>query len=165
MRGERVGGGVDARESVWDYPRPPRLELSLSRIRILFAGETIAETAGAFRVLETSHPPTWYISPWDVRTELLVPTERRSVCEWKGAARYWTVRVGEREAVDAAWSYPEPTPDFAPIRDFLAFYPGLMDACYVDGQLVVAQPGDFYGGWITPDLCGPFKGAPGSAGW
>lgn len=164
-----MSGGADhggpARESVWDYPRPPRLELSLSRVRVVFAGETIAETGGAFRVLETSHPPTWYISPWDVRTELLIPTERRSLCEWKGEARYWTVRVGAREAVNAAWSYPDPTPAFAPIRDFLAFYPGLMDACYVDGQRVEAQPGGVYGGWITPDLCGPFKGVPGSAGW
>jgi uncharacterized protein (DUF427 family) len=163
MSEERASGG-NPPESVWDYPRPPRLERSLSRTLVVLAGESIAETGGAFRVLETSHPPTWYISPWDVRTELLIPTERRSLCEWKGAALLDGAgrrAGGGRRRLELS----RPTPAFAPIRDFLAFYPGLMDACYVDGAGVRAQPGDFYGGWITPDLRGPFKGLPGTAHW
>jgi uncharacterized protein (DUF427 family) len=152
-------------ESVWDYPRPPRLEATSKRLQVIFAGVTVADTTRGLRVLETSHPPTYYIPPEDVRADLLVPSPRTSLCEWKGQARYWTVQVGEKEARNVAWSYPNPTRDFREIRDHLAFYPGPMDACFVDGEEVRAQAGGFYGGWVTRDLEGPFKGEPGTLGW
>ncbi|HTE17618.1 MAG TPA: DUF427 domain-containing protein [Armatimonadota bacterium] len=152
-------------ESVWDYPRPPRLEASTREVRVLFNGVVIAETRQAKRVLETSHPPVYYIPPEDLRTEYLVRTPRTSFCEWKGTAGYYTLRVGDREAPDAGWFYPDPTPAFAEIRDHVAFYPGRVDACTVDGEPVRAQPGDFYGGWITSEIVGPFKGEPGTRGW
>lgn len=117
------------------------------------------------RVLETSHPPTYYIPRDDVRPEFLQPGSGRSFCEWKGSASYWSVQVGDRRAMNAAWSYESPTPSFAAIQGHLAFYPSRMDACFVDGERVQAQPGDFYGGWITSDLEGPFKGTPGTGGW
>lgn len=150
---------------MWDYPRPPRLESTSRRIRVLFNGETIADSTRAWRVLETSHPPVYYLPPEDVTVEHLVRTERQSVCEFKGVAVYYTVRVGGREAIDAAWCYPDPTPTFAPIARCLAFYPGAMDACFVDDERVTPQPGAFYGGWITSDVVGPFKGEPGTSGW
>ena len=117
------------------------------------------------RVLETSHPPSWYLPPQDVHLELLSATPRTTVCEWKGRATYWTLRVDGLESVDVAWSYSSPYPSFAAITDYLAFYPGRVDACYVDEELVTAQPGGFYGGWITSDVVGPFKGDPGTSGW
>lgn len=152
-------------ESVWDYPRPPRLEPTDRRVRVVFAGETIADTRNALRVLETSHPPSYYIPPEDVRVELLIRTDRQSVCEWKGTAIYYAVAVGDRVAADAVWCYPEPTPPFAALARHLAFYPGRMDGCYVDEILVTPQPGDFYGGWVTPEIVGSFKGEPGTMGW
>lgn len=152
-------------ESVWDYPRPPRLEPTAKRLRVVFAGMTIAKTTQGWRVLETSHPPVYYFPPADILPNVLVATPRTSYCEWKGTARYYSVRVGQRMAPDAAWSYPRPTPPFAPIAGYVAFYAGLMDACYVDDEQVVPQPGGFYGGWITKDIVGPFKGVPGSWGW
>jgi uncharacterized protein (DUF427 family) len=148
------------RESVWDYPRPPRLERSDRHIRVLFAGEVVADTRRALRVLETSHPPTYYIPLEDVREELLRPGERRSVCEWKGQARYFDLAVRNRRTADAAWSYPNPTPNFLPLKNYIAFYPGRTDGCYVDSEKVKPQPGSFYGGWITADTQGPFKGEP-----
>ncbi|MDQ3779020.1 MAG: DUF427 domain-containing protein [Chloroflexota bacterium] len=152
-------------ESVWDYPRPPRLEPTSRHIQIMVGGETIAETRRALRVLETSHPPVYYLPPEDVRVELLSRTPRLTDCEWKGTAGYYTVTVGDRAIEDAAWCYPDPAPAFASIAHFLAFYPSKMDRCLVDGVPVVAQPGDYYGGWITPEIAGPFKGDPGTAGW
>lgn len=152
-------------ESVWDYPRPPRLEDSARHIRVVFNGVTIAETRRARRVLETSHPPVYYIPPADIKMEHLAPAGRSSWCEWKGQAAYYTINVGEKEAPAAAWYYPNPAPAFRPIKDYVAFYPGAMDACYVDGEPVQAQPGDFYGGWITRDIVGPFKGGPGTRRW
>jgi uncharacterized protein (DUF427 family) len=152
-------------ESVWDYPRPPRLEASVRHVRIEFGGETIAETRAAYRVLETSHPPVYYIPPEDLRVEFLRRSDRQTVCEWKGIAIYYSVVVGERVAPDAAWCYPDPEPAFAPLARYVAFYPSRMDACFLDGERVTAQPGDFYGGWITPDIVGPFKGDPGTSGW
>ena len=152
-------------ESVWDYPRPPRVEAVTKRIRIELAGVVIVDTERALRVLETANPPTYYLPQPDVRMDLLEPSTHRSVCEWKGQARYWSVRLGERVVTDAAWSYPEPTPAFAAIRDHLAFYAGKMDACYVGDARVTPQPGAFYGGWITPDVVGPFKGEPGTLHW
>ena len=152
-------------ENVWDYPRPPRLEPVPEIVRVVFAGRTIVETRGAMRVLETSHPPVYYL-PRTAFTCSILPSRRRaSICEWKGQAAYWSLECDGTVATDCAWSYPAPTAAFAPIRDFLAVYPAAMDACSVDGETVQAQLGGFYGGWITANLVGPFKGAPGTAGW
>jgi len=152
-------------ESVWDYPRPPKLEPTAKQIRVEFGGTVIADSRSAFRVLETSHPPVYYIPPADIAMQYLFKDTGDSYCEWKGRASYHRVVVGEARAGNAAWSYTNPTPAFRFIRDFIAFYPNKMDGCYVDGERVVSQPGDFYGGWITSDLVGPFKGAPGTRGW
>lgn len=152
-------------ESVWDYPRPPRLEQVNKHIQVIFNGETIADTHRAMRVLETSHPPVYYIPPENIKREYLREAGGSSFCEWKGQASYWTVVVGDRTAENAAWYYPRPTAAFAALQHYVAFYPGLMDACYVDGELVRPQPGGFYGGWITDDIVGPFKGEPGTRGW
>lgn len=152
-------------ESVWDYPRPPRLEPSSKRIRVVFNGVTIADTVKSLRILETSHPPVYYIPAADIKMEHLVPTRHQSFCEWKGQARYFTVVVGDRQAPNAAWDYPNPSPQYAAVKDHLAFYPSRMDACYVDDEQVKPQAGDFYGGWITSDIVGPFKGGAGTWGW
>ena len=152
-------------ESVWDYPRPPRCEACSERIEVVVDGETIAESSRTKRVLETSHPPVYYIPPEDVRIEFLEPTQRQSWCEWKGKARYFDVVVGDRRIENAAWAYPTPTPAFEPICDHLAFYPHLMDACLVGDLQVEAQAGGFYGGWVTSNIVGPFKGEPGTGGW
>ncbi len=151
-------------EKVWDYPRPPRVEQVPEEIAIIFGGRTIVTTRDAKRVLETSHPPVYYL-PREAFTCELVPSKRRSFCEWKGTAEYWTLREGGRQATDCAWSYPQPTPGFALIRDHLAVYPAAMDVCTVDGERVTPQPGGFYGGWVTSNLVGPFKGAPGTMHW
>jgi uncharacterized protein (DUF427 family) len=154
-------------ESVWDYPRPPRVEASTRRLRVLLGGALIAETSRSVRVLETSHPPVYYIPLDDVATGALEASGGSdSFCEWKGLATYYDViGPGSRRAQRAAWGYPDPAPGFEQLRDTVAFYPGAMDECTVDGELVLAQPGDFYGGWITSDIVGPFKGAPGTLGW
>ena len=152
-------------ESVWDYPRPPKLEPVSKVIRVEFGGEVVAETSAAWRVLETSHPPVYYVPQDDVRAEFLVRSSRSSFCEWKGLASYHSLRVSDKTSTDAAWSYPEPTPRFLPIRGFLAFYPSRVDACFVGDERVQSQPGDFYGGWITESVVGPFKGGAGSMGW
>lgn len=152
-------------ESVWDYPRPPRAELVHKHIRVIFQGVTIADTHRAVRVLETSHPPVYYLPPDDLRMEHLVPEPQQSFCEFKGMARYYRVVAGHHAAPGAAWYYPTPTATFALIANYVAFYAGRMDACYVDDELVTPQPGDFYGGWITKEIVGPFKGIPGSWGW
>jgi uncharacterized protein (DUF427 family) len=152
-------------ESVWAYPRPPRLEPSARHIRVEFAGRAVADTHRAWRVLETSHLPVYYIPPEDVRMEYLKPEAGHSYCEWKGRASYYALEVGDRVAHRAAWTYREPTGPFAPIRDHLAFYAGPMDRCTVDGEKVEPQPGSFYGGWVTANIVGPFKGEPGTEGW
>lgn len=152
-------------ESVWDYPRPPRIAPCSRHIRVVFGGVVIAESRQALRVLETSHPPVYYLPPADVRLEVLHKTQHQSVCEFKGIASYYTVSVGGKTAVNAAWAYHAPMPAFEAISGYLAFYPSKMDACYVDDELVVAQAGDFYGGWITRDIVGPFKGTPGTSFW
>ena len=162
MRRERPGPG---QESVWDYPRPPSLEPTRRRIRIVGGGQTIVDTTSAWRVLETSHPPGYYIPPDDIRPGVLVPADGGSFCEWKGRAEYFSVRVGGRELPSAAWTYPNPIPRFAPIAGYVAFYAGPMDRCLVDDEVVTPQPGAFYGGWITADIVGPFKGGPGTTGW
>ena len=152
-------------ESVWDYPRPPRVEPSARRIRVVLGDVTVADTTRAFRVLETSHPPGYYIPPGDVLNEYLRPSRRRTFCEFKGQASYYDLVVDKRVVRDAAWYYPDPAPGYEVIRDHLAFYPGRVDACFVDEEQVVAQAGDFYGGWVTAEIEGPFKGGPGTAGW
>jgi drug/metabolite transporter (DMT)-like permease/uncharacterized protein (DUF427 family) len=154
-----------SQESVWDYPRPPRIEATSQHVRVIFGGQVIADTRQAKRVLETSHPPGYYIPPQDIRMEYLERTTHASWCEWKGRARYYTVTVGDLQAINAAWSYPQPVAAYAAIQDYVAFYPQKMDACFVDGEKVRPQPGGFYGGWITEDIVGPFKGGPGTRGW
>lgn len=152
-------------ESVWDYPRPPRLERTNKHLKIIFNGEIIAETNRGFRVLETSHPPVFYFPPEDVRIEFFTEANGSSFCEWKGAANYYDLKVGEKIVKNAAWFYPNPTAGFADIKNYLAFYPSKMDACYVNDELVQSQEGDFYGGWITSEIVGPFKGGAGTLGW
>ncbi len=152
-------------ESVWSYPRPPRLEPCAKTIRIVTDGITIAETSESFRVLETSHPPVFYLPPGSVRLDLLEPSDRASFCEWKGKAKYFSLNLPERRIDSVAWAYPTPTERFRPIAGYLAFYPSRVDACFVDGEQVQAQEGDFYGGWITGEIIGPFKGGPGTRGW
>lgn len=153
------------KECVWDYPRPPRLEATSRHIRIEFSGMIMADTCSAFRVLETNHPPVYYIPPSDVKMPYLFECSGTSYCEWKGIAGYYGICVGDVRLEKAAWFYADPKPAFEPIRDYIAFYPEPMDGCFVDGERVASQPGDFYGGWITSDLVGPFKGAPGTRGW
>jgi uncharacterized protein (DUF427 family) len=146
-------------ESVWDYPRPPRLAPD-ARLVVVKAGDIeVARSARTLRVLETASPPTFYIPAADV----LAPAEGNSHCEWKGRARYWSLKLlAERRGV--AWCYPEPLPPYEALADYFGFYPQYLD-CFVDGVPVQPQPGDFYGGWITPELVGPFKGEEGSHGW
>lgn len=152
-------------ESVWDYPRPPRLEPVAERIRVVVEGVTIADSTRAVRVLETSHPPVYYLPPGDVRVDLLVPGRGRSVCEWKGAASYHTLVLGARRIEDIAWSYERPTPPFTAIASYLAFYPGRVDEAWVGDERATPQAGGFYGGWITSRIRGPFKGEQGTLGW
>ncbi len=152
-------------ESVWNYPRPPRCEASSRLVEIIFNGVRIAETRRAIRVLETSHPPTWYLPPDDVLVEHLVRNGHQTFCEFKGVAISYDVVVGDRVAAGAAWCYPDPAAGYESIARFIAFYPAPMDACTVDGEPAVPQPGAYYGGWITADVAGPFKGEPGSEGW
>ncbi len=164
MERKRVEPGP-GQESVWDYPRPSRIEDTSKRIRVIFNNVRVAQSTRAKRVLETSHPPIYYIPPEDVAHEWLRQTERTSFCEWKGKATYFTVEIEGRIAENAAWAYPRPVPSFEAIKDYVAFYPSKMDACYVGDELVSAQQGDFYGGWITKDIVGPFKGEPGTGFW
>ncbi|MDO9711266.1 DUF427 domain-containing protein [Paracraurococcus lichenis] len=152
-------------ERVADYPRPPRLEPDDRLVRIILGGEEVARTREAWRVLETFHPPTWYLPPDAFRPGVLRPAPGGSLCEWKGRARYWTLAAGGRVAEAAGWSYPDPTPTFAAIAEHVAVYAGRMDACFLDDEQVTPQPGGFYGGWITRELVGPFKGGPGTQGW
>ena len=152
-------------ESVWDYPRPPRLEPTTSHLVVEFGGVVLADSTAAWRVLETSQPPAYYLPPDDVALEYLVPSLAHTFCEWKGLASYFSVQVGDRRATDAVWTYPDPVPRFEPITGYLAFYAQLMDACWVDDERVQANAGAFYGGWITAKVVGPFKGGPGTAGW
>lgn len=151
-------------ETVDDYPRPPALEPVPQRLRVLLGGDVVADTTGGYRVLETHHAPTYYLPPEDVRASLTL-ARGRSVCEWKGVAAYWDVTLGEVTAPRAAWSYAAPTERFAPIAGYLAFYAASMEACFVGAQRVRPQPGDFYGGWVTENLRGRIKGAPGTEYW
>lgn len=159
---------METTESVWDYPRPPRLETTPRRIRIIHHGKIIADTTEAMRILETSHPPVYYVPPSAVAAGALERSDSRgSFCEFKGVASYWNLREADSGALveDVAWSYERPTASYAALRGYLAFYAGRVEECWVDEERVIPQPGDFYGGWITSDLRGPFKGAPGTLGW
>jgi uncharacterized protein (DUF427 family) len=141
------------------------VEASDRRVRVVVGGIVVADSTRAMRVLETSHPPGWYIPREDVRMDLLRPSDHRSTCEFKGQASYFTVAVGDEHRQDAAWTYESPLPGYAAIAGHLAFYPGRVDEAWVDDERVTPQAGDFYGGWITSDVRGPFKGGPGTRGW
>lgn len=156
-----VGPG---QESAWDYPRPPRLEQSDRHVMVRLGDVTLADTCRAWRVMETSHPPSWYLPPDDVAMDHLRQAPGRSLCEWKGQADYLDVAVDQIVLPRVAWRYRNPVPAFTPIAGHIAFYPGALE-CTVDGQPVQPQPGGFYGGWITPDVVGPFKGDEGTLGW
>ena len=178
---EDRAGEAFGTESVWDYPRPPRLERTEKLLRVVHAGVVVAETRRGWRVLETSHPPVYYFPEADVRMGLLRPSARGgSFCEFKGVARYWNLdltgafrvsdggaeEVGEVAVVPGVgWSYPAPSRAFAALKDAVAFYASKVDECWVEDEQVQAQPGDFYGGWITSWVKGPFKGGAGTMGW
>jgi len=150
--------------SVWDFPRPPRLVLDAREVVVRWGGIEVARSRRAVRVLETAHPPSFYL-PWDdVAHHLLQRAPGTSTCEWKGPAQYWSLVDGARSLPGVAWSYPQPLAGAEALADCVAFYPADLD-CSVGGVAVRAQPGGFYGGWITPELVGPFKGEPGSEGW
>jgi uncharacterized protein (DUF427 family) len=150
--------------SVWDFPRPPRLVPDTREVIVRWGDLEVARTRNAVLVQETSHPPSFYL-PWaDVARHLLQPAQGGSFCEWKGPAQYWSLVSGERRLPGVAWSYPQPLAGAEALAECVAFYPAALE-CTVDGAAVTAQPGGFYGGWITPELVGPFKGDPGSEGW
>lgn len=152
-------------ESVWDYPRPPAVEKSDEHVVVTHRGKILVDTRASYRVLETSHPPAYYLPLADTDTSLLVAVPGQTWCEFKGAASYADIVVNGEKIPRAVWWYENPTPGFLPLVDHIALYPGLVDECRVDGEIVLAQDGDFYGGWITSRVTGPFKGAPGTLGW
>lgn len=162
MERDPVGPG---QESVWDYPRPARCERSSKHLIVEHSGEVIAETRAAFRVIETSHPPVYYFPPQDIASGKLVKTPKQTFCEWKGYADYWDIVVNHIRVSNAAWSYPDPSPAFRVMKDHVAFYPHLVDRCIADCAEIKPQPGNYYGGWITLDVVGPFKGEPGTEFW
>lgn len=152
-------------ESVWDYPRPPRVEQSSELVEVVLGGVTIASTTTSWRVLETSHPPTYYLPRSAFAPGALREADGATWCEWKGRAAYFDLVSGTTDAPGAAWTYPEPAAGFEVLLDAIAVMPGRVDRCVVDGETVLPQPGSFYGGWITSRVVGPFKGAPGTMGW
>ncbi len=152
-------------ESVWDYPRPAICQVFAGSLKIIMQGEILAQTTRGFRTLETSHPPGYYIHPDDIDMARLLRNDRLTHCEWKGKAIYYDYRDENRLIENIAWAYPAPTAGFADIKDCLSFYASKCDACFVNDEQVQAQDGDFYGGWITRNLKGPFKGGPGTFGW
>jgi uncharacterized protein (DUF427 family) len=147
----------DGQESVWDYPRPPKLDSDSREVLVIFANKIIAHSTKAIRILETASPPTFYMPPSDINTDYLKKTVGESKCEWKGEAIYWDVIVDKEKIERAAWSYPKPFQDFCNIKSYFAFYPGKLH-CFVDGERVQPQPGGFYGGWLTKEIVGPVKG-------
>ncbi len=161
-RSQRPGPG---QESVWDYPRPPALDPTSELVVVEFADRVVARTRRAVRVLETSHPPSYYIPSDDVDLALLRVSTHRTRCEWKGEAIYADLEAGRRRSPLACWWYPSPTAAYASIAGHVSFYPGRVDRCLVDGEEVRGSDGDFYGGWITARIVGPFKGPPGTASW
>lgn len=163
--GVRPEPASPGQESVWEYPRPPRLEPSSAHLLVVLGGVVVVDTRRALRVLETSHPPTYYLPLADAAEGSFRPAEGTSWCEWKGQAVYLDVVGGSTKAAGSAWTYPTPSPAYAELGDHVALYPGRMDRCTVDGETVRPQVGGFYGGWVTDAVVGPFKGGPGSAGW
>ena len=161
-RPEPAGPG---QESVWDYPRPPRLERTAALLEVVLAGAVVASTSAGWRVLETSHPPTYYLPRADFSDGALRPAAGASWCEWKGRASYFDVVSGTRVAPRSAWTYEHPSPGFEELAGAVAVMAAAVDECRVDGEVVTPQPGGFYGGWITARVVGPFKGGPGSSGW
>lgn len=162
---EEIAQKLPGQESVWDYPRPPRVEDSSQHIQVIIDGVILADTRRARRVLETSHPPVYYIPPEDVKLEYLTRNAHATFCEFKGTAAYYNFALGHQKIANIAWFYPQPAPGYAVLTDYIAFYPSKVDACLVDGELVQPQEGDFYGGWITKNIVGPFKGGAGTWGW
>lgn len=158
---------MPAQESVWDYPRPPRVEASSEHVVVVAGGQPIADTRRSQRVLETSHPPTYYVPLADVADGILVPASSglRTLCEFKGRAHYYDLVLPGVRVADVGWAFAQPTAGYASLARHVAFYPGRVDRCTVDGEVVTPQPGGFYGGWITSRVTGPFKGAPGTMGW
>ncbi len=163
---EGVAANGRRRESVWEYPRPPKLEVVERRVRVQLGGETIADVArrGAKRVCETAGGPVVYLPPGEIAEGALTPVPGGSFCEWKGQASYFDVSAGGQTARRGAWTYTDPNAAYRELRDLVAFYPGLLE-CHLDDERVEPQPGGFYGGWITAEICGPIKGEPGSGGW
>jgi uncharacterized protein (DUF427 family) len=151
-------------ESVWDYPRPPAVRVDQRRIEVRLGDLVIADSRQNYRILETASPPTFYIPPHRVHMELLRPNVGNSVCEWKGVARYWALKIPQPPSQSVGWSYPNPDPAFAAIAGYFSFYPARME-CFVDGERVRPQPGEFYGGWVTSEIVGPFKGEPATGQW
>ena len=152
-------------ESVWDYPRPPRVEVVPERLRVVVGGTTVADTTRGLRVLETAGAPVYYFPSDDVRMDLFVASPRSTFCEWKGGASYHTLAVDGREIENVAWSYADPKPGYEAIRGHLAFYAAKVDEAWVGDEQASPQPGGFYGGWVTSRIVGPMKGEPGSEGW
>lgn len=152
------------RESVWDYPRPPRIEPVQRRVTVTLGGAPVAATDRAVRVVETAGAPAVYIAPAEIAEGALRPSSDSSFCEWKGAASYFDVIAGDGAATNAAWAYPRPSRAFAELAGWVSFFPALVE-CRLGDERVEPQPGDFYGGWVTAEICGPIKGSPGSAGW
>jgi uncharacterized protein (DUF427 family) len=162
---ERIVPGP-GQESVWDYPRPPKVDPTHQHIEVVHRGISVVDSFRAIRILETSQPPAYYVPRDDVRMDLVFKDKARTYCEWKGAASYYALRLPDGETVfDVAWSYLTPNSAYAAIAGFLAFYAQKVDQCRVDGEVVEPNPGSFYGGWITSKVAGPFKGDPGTEGW
>jgi uncharacterized protein (DUF427 family) len=164
VAGTRIEPGP-GQESVWDFPRPPRVEPSAERVVVRLGGQVVVDSRDCVRVLETSHPPVYYLPRAAFPEAVLVEAPGTSVCEFKGVAKYLDLRVGDTVARRAGWYYPEPWPGYEELRDTVALFPAAMDRCEVDGEPVTPQEGGFYGGWITSRVTGPFKGAPGTLGW
>jgi len=152
-------------ESVWDFPRPPRLERVEWRVRVVHAGATVVDAPHAIRILETSQPPAYYVAAEFVDLDLLEPSELRTLCEWKGVAEYADIVVGDQRVADAGWRYPAPTESSEAISGHWAFYAQKVDECWIDDERVTSNEGSFYGGWVTANVTGPFKGAPGTSHW
>lgn len=165
MKSKRIEPGP-GQESVWDYPRPPRLEICEGiSVKVIADDIVIANTTSARRILETSHPPTYYIPLTDTRIDMLVDSPNRTWCEWKGEAHYFNLLLPKRTISNVGWVYPNPSKKYPELKHTIAFYPSKVCSCFVGDDKVLSQEGDFYGGWITPKIVGPFKGAPGTSGW
>lgn len=165
MKRSKSKSSLSSQENVWDYPRPPAIEQTSRRLQVSYRGRTIADTVRGYRVLETSHPPGYYLPPRDVITRYLIPSDHRSHCEWKGEASYFHISDGEHIVHNAVWTYLRPSSPYLSISGYFAFYPHLVNACFVDAERVLAQEGGFYGGWITREINGPYKGGAGTQGW